>query len=89
MKLLTFSGIKKLRNFSSKASNTIYALSSGYGKCGVSVIRVSGPQSRAALRAMTKLKTDLEPRRTYLKKIYHAETKVVIDRGLILWFSGT
>lgn len=70
------------------SANTIYALSSAYGKCGVSVIRVSGPETRKALRAIVHNHNELNARHAYLKNLYHPETNEIIDRGLVLWFPG-
>ncbi|GAB0091544.1 tRNA modification GTPase GTPBP3, mitochondrial [Sergentomyia squamirostris] len=67
-------------------AHTIYSLSSGQGKCGVAVIRVSGRQSLHALKSLASFRTDPTPRNAYLKKIYHPESRELIDRGLILWF---
>ncbi|XP_017092001.2 tRNA modification GTPase GTPBP3, mitochondrial [Drosophila bipectinata] len=68
---------------------TIYSLSSGNVKCGVSVIRVSGPQTKKALRAIVGNK-EYEPkaRQAYLKSFFHPASKEMIDRGLLLWFPG-
>ncbi|XP_052838332.1 tRNA modification GTPase GTPBP3, mitochondrial [Drosophila gunungcola] len=76
------------RRFASSGC-TIYSLSSGYVKCGVSVIRVSGPQTKKALRAIVANK-EYEPkaRQAYLKSFYHPASKEMIDRGLLLWFPG-
>ncbi|XP_055694874.1 tRNA modification GTPase GTPBP3, mitochondrial [Lutzomyia longipalpis] len=76
-----------MRKFSSSA-NTIYSLSSGQGKCGVAVIRVSGLKSLTALMTLTTFKAPPTPRNAYLKKIFHPKSKEFIDRGLILWFPG-
>ncbi|XP_017794956.1 PREDICTED: tRNA modification GTPase GTPBP3, mitochondrial, partial [Habropoda laboriosa] len=70
-----------------KRSSTIYALSSGYGKCGVAVIRISGPEASIALKKMTKI-SNLKPRIALLRKIHDPETKDVLDKGLCLWFPG-
>ncbi|EDV92518.1 tRNA modification GTPase GTPBP3, mitochondrial [Drosophila grimshawi] len=79
------------RRFASGSSSgcTIYSLSSGHIKCGVSVIRVSGPQTKQALRAIVN-NVDYEPkqRQAYLKSFYHPANKEIIDRGLLLWFPG-
>ncbi|XP_016952187.1 tRNA modification GTPase GTPBP3, mitochondrial [Drosophila biarmipes] len=76
------------RRFASSGC-TIYSLSSGHVKCGVSVIRVSGPQTKKALRAIVANK-EYEPkaRQAYLKSFYHPASKEMIDRGLLLWFPG-
>lgn len=70
-------------------ANTIFALSSGHGRCGVAVIRTSGPASATALRCMAGLKDSLPPPRTaLLRKITDPRTNEVLDRGLVLWFPG-
>lgn len=77
------------RHFASSSGCTIYSLSSGHVKCGVSVIRVSGPQTKQALRAIVN-NSEYEPkqRQAYLKSFYHPTSKEIIDRGLLLWFPG-
>jgi tRNA modification GTPase len=65
--------------------DTIFALSSGAGKAGVAVIRVSG--SRAGT-VIGRLAGPLPaPRRATLRK-FIASDKSVIDEGLLLWFPG-
>lgn len=64
--------------------DTIYALSSGGGKAGVAIIRLSGPRTSAAIQAMCRR---LPPaRRAVLTHIRHPETGDMIDQGLVLWF---
>ncbi|XP_053967733.1 tRNA modification GTPase GTPBP3, mitochondrial isoform X1 [Anastrepha ludens] len=70
------------------ADCTIYSLSSGHGKCGVSVIRVSGPRTKHALQAVVGSSYEPKARYAYLKSLYHPETKEIIDKGLVLWFPG-
>ncbi|XP_058117938.1 tRNA modification GTPase GTPBP3, mitochondrial, partial [Anopheles coustani] len=71
-----------------RCSSTIFGLSSGLGKCGVAVIRVSGGASKDILQKKTRLKKVPEPRKALLTKIYHGQTDEMIDRGLLLWFPG-
>ncbi|MCJ8737847.1 hypothetical protein PDJAM_G00028810 [Pangasius djambal] len=68
--------------------DTIFALSSGRGRCGVAVVRVSGPDAAGALRALTGLKRALSPRTALLRNITHPTSKELLDRGLVLWFPG-
>ncbi|TSM94642.1 tRNA modification GTPase GTPBP3, mitochondrial [Bagarius yarrelli] len=68
--------------------DTIFALSSGRGPCGVAVVRVSGPDAAGALRALTSLKRTLIPRTAHLRNITHPKSNELLDRGLILWFPG-
>uniref|UniRef100_A0A3P8SE77 5-taurinomethyluridine-[tRNA] synthase subunit GTPB3, mitochondrial n=1 Tax=Amphiprion percula TaxID=161767 RepID=A0A3P8SE77_AMPPE len=68
-------------------ADTIFALSSGHGRCGVAVVRISGPASAAALRCMAGLTHNLPPPRTaLLRSITDPRSKEVLDRGLVLWF---
>ena len=64
---------------------TIFALSSAPGRAGVAVLRVSGPDAGAALRALTGALP--EPRRAVLRTIAEPGGEA-IDRGLVLWFPG-
>ncbi|XP_063695842.1 tRNA modification GTPase GTPBP3, mitochondrial [Culicoides brevitarsis] len=68
-------------------SDTIFALSSGFGKCGVAVIRVSGPDS---LNSIQKIAGNfaLKPRNAHLRSLRHPISGELIDKGLVLWFPG-
>ena len=67
-------------------SDTIFALASGAGLGAISVIRVSGPASDAALLAMCGA---LPPaRRASLRKIHHPQSHALLDQGLVLRFPG-
>uniref|UniRef100_A0A3Q2TU02 5-taurinomethyluridine-[tRNA] synthase subunit GTPB3, mitochondrial n=1 Tax=Fundulus heteroclitus TaxID=8078 RepID=A0A3Q2TU02_FUNHE len=68
-------------------ADTIFALSSGHGRCGVAVVRISGPAATTALRCMVGLRKHLPPPRTaLLRSITDPHSKEVLDRGLVLWF---
>lgn len=61
----------------------------GYGKCGVAVIRVSGPKSLLVIKSIARFKDDkIVPRHAYLKKLYQPKSKSLIDKGLCIWFPG-
>lgn len=63
--------------------------SKGYGKCGVAVIRVSGPNAKIALNSLTKTSSTnngIRPRYATLRKLWHPETSDLIDKGIVLWF---
>jgi len=66
---------------------TIYALSSGPGISGVSVIRVSGPETRNVISGLTEGNFP-KPRVATFKKINKINTNDLIDEGIILWFPG-
>ena len=64
---------------------TIYALSSGPGISGVSVIRVSGNQARNIVSKLTNGDFP-SPRKATLKKINKINTNELIDEGIVIWF---
>ncbi|KAM5310603.1 5-taurinomethyluridine-[tRNA] synthase subunit GTPB3, mitochondrial isoform 2-T2 [Glossophaga mutica] len=67
---------------------TIFALSSGQGRCGIAVIRTSGPASGHALRSLT-VPQDLPPaRRACLRLLTDPRSGEPLDRALVLWFPG-
>ncbi|XP_073517163.1 tRNA modification GTPase GTPBP3, mitochondrial [Phyllobates terribilis] len=68
--------------------DTIFALSSGNGKCGVAVIRTSGPASQEALQLLSKWQALPPPRQLKLASIFCPKSGELLDRGLVVWFSG-
>jgi len=63
---------------------TIFALSSGVGKSGVAVIRISGP---AAETTVVRLAVSLpDPRAATLRIIKNPADNTIIDQSLVLWF---
>ena len=64
---------------------TIFALSSGAGKAGIAVIRVSGSEALLTLGRLTGL-TSPTTRRAHRVKITKPETMEIIDDGLALYF---
>lgn len=65
--------------------DTIYALATGGGWAGLTVVRVSGPQAGAALRRLTGRALP-QPRRATRVTVGHGGA--VVDEGLALWFPG-
>jgi tRNA modification GTPase len=68
------------------AYDTIFALSSGPGRAGVAVFRLSGPQARTALKVLAGALP--APRRAALRVLRDPADGTEIDRGLILWLPG-
>jgi tRNA modification GTPase len=66
--------------------DTIFALSSGRGRAGVCLIRVSGSRARVAVAALTGRGVP-PPREATLRRFVDARGDP-IDRGLVLWFPG-
>jgi tRNA modification GTPase len=63
---------------------TIYALSTGHGKAGLAVIRLSGP---SASDVLAQLAGGLpRPRRASLRPLRDPSDGGTIDRALIIWF---
>ena len=65
---------------------TIYALSSGHGRAGVAVIRISGPAAGTILDAMAPPRP--KPRFAAFRRVLDPATSELIDHGLALWFPG-
>ena len=66
---------------------TIYALSSGPGIAGISVIRVSGSKTKDVIINLTK-RAELEPRVATLRKFNKINNNELIDEGILIWFPG-
>ncbi|XP_076811109.1 5-taurinomethyluridine-[tRNA] synthase subunit GTPB3, mitochondrial-like [Clavelina lepadiformis] len=71
-----------------KQNDTIFALSSGFGKCGVAVIRVSGDHTKQVIKEITGCKNLPKPRQAFVSKLRHPKTQVMLDRALVMWFSA-
>jgi tRNA modification GTPase len=68
------------------AEPTIFALSSGHGRAGVAVIRISGPQAGPVLDRMAAPRP--RPRYAAFRRLRHPDTGEVLDQALVLWFPG-
>jgi tRNA modification GTPase len=66
------------------AGGTIFALSSGALPSAIAVVRISGPQARAAIRYLAGPLP--EPRHASVRTIRDGAD--IIDEALILWFEG-
>ena len=64
---------------------TIFALSSGPGLAGISVIRVSGPNTRKVILELTKKELP-KPRLATRRKFNKIEDNELIDEGILIWF---
>lgn len=68
---------------------TIYALSTVYGKSGVAVIRISGTNAMAAIQKLTNLNiNEIKPRFAYFTTLYTLKTKEPLDKVLLLYFKA-
>jgi tRNA modification GTPase len=67
-------------------ASTIFALSSGAGRAGVAVIRISGPGVRHVMALMSA--PDVLDRRAGLRRIVHPQTRALLDEAVVLFFAG-
>ena len=67
-------------------TDTIYALSSGHGRAGVAVVRISGPAAGSVLDRMAAPRP--RPRFAAFRRVRHPATGELIDHALALWFAG-
>ncbi len=65
--------------------DTIFALASGKGRAGVSVIRISGPNTMAAVKAITGKELPI-PRTAARRWFIDPQDQSQIDDGLLIWF---
>lgn len=66
------------------ADPTIFALSTGPGRAGVAVVRVSGPKALDSLKALTG--KDFTPRMAALARIFDPAMNATIDHAVVLCF---
>ena len=64
---------------------TIYALSSGPGIAGISVIRVTGHNTKKVITTLTEKELP-EPRVATLRKFNKINKNELIDEGILIWF---
>ncbi|MEF3367328.1 tRNA uridine-5-carboxymethylaminomethyl(34) synthesis GTPase MnmE [Methylocystis sp. 9N] len=64
--------------------DTIFALGTGAGRAAIAVVRLSGPDVKATLEAMTG--RALEPRRATFAFLRDPDTGEALDQGLALFF---
>jgi tRNA modification GTPase len=67
---------------------TIYALASGRGVAGVAVIRLSGPESFAALAALTNNHAQAKPRQMVRRDLFDPESGDLLDRAMAVRFAA-
>ena len=69
--------------------NTIYALSTVFGKSGVAVIRISGNSVLNIVSKITNIDINkIKPRHTYFTNIINPDTKDVLDKSLVIYFKA-
>ena len=68
-------------------ASTIYALSSGAGRAGVAVIRVSGPRAGGVLDQMAAPRP--KPREAAFRTIRHPVSGEVLDRAVVIFFAAS
>ena len=67
-------------------SETIFAPSSGSGKAGVTVFRLSGPKAGDILSSLCGGLP--EPRKAVLRGLYSPGDADLLDQALVIWFPG-
>ena len=66
-------------------ADTIFALSSGAPPAAICVLRISGPGSSGAIRALCG---NLPPPRRASLRLLRGESGALLDHALVLWFPG-
>jgi tRNA modification GTPase len=68
-------------------SDTIFALATAPGRAAVAIMRLSGPDSRAAVEALTGRPVP-RPREAAVRRLSDPAGGEAIDEALVLWFEG-
>ncbi len=66
--------------------DTIAAIATALGKAAIACVRVSGPQTREILRALTN--RELEPRKATLVPIFDPRTQELLDRAIAIFYAS-
>lgn len=69
------------------SADTIYALSSGQGRAGVAVLRLSGARALLVLSALIH-RNEITPRKALFTPLYDVNSKHILDHALVLFFKG-
>jgi len=68
-------------------TDTIFAVSSGSGRAGIAVIRLSGPEALSCVSDLTGL-ADIPPRAARRAVFSNPDSNEILDDGLVLTFPG-
>lgn len=82
-----FSKHHNYRSYATYDDQTIYSLSSGPPKSAVAIIRVSGINAKRVIEVLTN-KSAPKERLASVRVLYDPESKVPLDKALILYFKG-
>ncbi|MBT3069417.1 tRNA uridine-5-carboxymethylaminomethyl(34) synthesis GTPase MnmE [Rhodomicrobium sp. Az07] len=66
---------------------TIYALSSGLGRAGIAVIRISGRASKKTLYSLCNGRLPA-PRVSSFRRLRHPTSREMLDEAMVLWLPG-
>ena len=66
---------------------TIFALSTGSVTSGISIIRITGDETKNIIKKLTKNNSPI-PRKATLSNFYDIDHNEIIDKGIIIWFPG-
>lgn len=66
------------------SAKTIFALASGFGRCGVSIVRLSGPHCMNVYKGLTKRSNEPPPRLLHPVRLYAANE--LLDNAMAVYF---
>jgi tRNA modification GTPase len=70
------------------ANDTIAATSTPPGRGGIGIVRLSGPDAKAIVEGMVRLRRPLAPGRARFAEVLEAGTETVLDQAVITWFAA-
>jgi tRNA modification GTPase len=69
-------------------NETIYAPATLVGRSGLTVFRVSGPQTRRAMETLLGGAALPPPRRASLRRLVNPRDEAILDQAIVLWLPG-
>lgn len=71
------------------SKETIYALSTVFGKSGVAVIRISGTDALSVIKEITNIDiTNIKTRYAYYVPVFDKNSKELLDKALVVYFKA-
>ena len=73
-------------NSTDNQNDTVFAVASGGGKAGISIVRITGPKTAGIVLSVTGSLP--LPRMASYRAIRHPASREILDQGLVIWFPG-
>ena len=69
-------------------NDTIAATSTPPGRGGIGIVRLSGPEAKAIVEGMVRLRRPLAPGRARVAEIFEVGAETILDEAVVTWFAA-